>query len=180
MTTLLALLRGINVSGHRKVPMAELRELATGIGLVDVETHIQSGNLIGDCTTKAALVAAQLEQAIERHFGFFVDVVVRSRKQWDGYVAANPFAAASKAAPNHVMLALSKGTLAADAAVLLQQKATAGEQVQLAGGALWIHYAGGVAKSKLTPALFNRCAGSPVTARNWNTVQRLAAMLAAR
>jgi uncharacterized protein (DUF1697 family) len=179
MPTFLALLRGINVGGHRKVPMAGLRALATDLGFYDVQSYIQSGNLVFRAAGKAPAIEQRLEQAVEQRFLFHVDIVVRTSKQWQDCKAGNPFAAASEREPNGVMLALSKRPLLRDAGAQLQQRATAGERVQQLGDALWIHYAGGVAKSKLTPALLDRLAGSPVTARNWNTVQQLAAMAAA-
>lgn len=113
-----------------------------------------------------------------QRFGFAVDIVVRTQRQWQQYAAANPFAAASAREPKLVMLGLAKGKLAATAAAQLQQRATLGERVQQVGEALWLHFAGGVAKSKLSPALLDRLAGSPVTMRNWNTVQQLEAMAA--
>lgn len=180
MPTYLALLRGINVGGHRKVPMAELRGVATDLGFADVQSYIQSGNLVFTTTGKAAAIEAALEQAVEQHFGFPVDIVVRTQQQWQDCMADNPFAATSGKEPNLVMLALSKRPLAKACGGQLQERATAGEQVRQVGGALWIHYAKGVGKSKLTPALLDRLAGSPVTARNWNTVQQLAAMAAGR
>ena len=64
-----------------------------------------------------------------------------------------------------------------DAARLLQPYCAGGERVAVRGDALWIDYASGVARSKLTPAVLDRAVGSPVTARNWNTVQALARML---
>jgi uncharacterized protein (DUF1697 family) len=75
-----------------------------------------------------------------------------------------------------VLLALSKLPPKADAAAELQKRAPSGERVLRVGDALWIHYAAGIGTSKLTPALLDRLAGSPVTARNWNTVLKLAEM----
>jgi uncharacterized protein (DUF1697 family) len=88
----------------------------------------------------------------------------------------NPFPAYSKREPNHVLLGLSKSRPAKDAVTGLRRAAAAGEKVEQVGDALWIFYAGGVARSKLSPALIDRLVGSSVTARNWSTVQRLAAM----
>lgn len=174
----LALLRGINVGGHRKLPMATLRELCAGLGWTDVATWVQSGNVMFGASGTPAALAAQLQQAIERRCGFDVDVVVRSKAQWQKHVAANPFAAAAKAAPDRVLLAIGAKAPPAAAAAGLQQRGAAGEQVQVAGGALWFHYPDGVGRSKLTPVLIDRLCGTPMTARNCNTAWQLLAMLA--
>jgi uncharacterized protein (DUF1697 family) len=76
-----------------------------------------------------------------------------------------------------VLLALSKRPPGADAARELQQRATLGERVIRKGDAIWVHYAGGIGRSKLTPAILDRCVGSPVTARNWRTALKLDEMI---
>lgn len=83
-----ALLRGINVGGNRKVPMAELCAIATKAGLSEVRHYINSGNLVFDAgTRKSAQVEALLERAIEKRFGFHVDVIIRTATQWKKYAA---------------------------------------------------------------------------------------------
>jgi uncharacterized protein (DUF1697 family) len=74
------------------------------------------------------------------------------------------------------MLALSKLPPRPDAVPLLRERAVNGEHVAQVGEALWIHFSGGVARSKLSPALFDRLVGSPVTMRNWRTVLKLGEM----
>ncbi len=174
MTPFIALLRGINVSGHRKVPMAELRTLCEGLGYTEVRTYIQSGNVLFSGTDKSQAVEAALEKAIAAHFGFAVDVIVRTAAQWPAYLKTNPFPEASAQEPNRVMLALSKAPPKKDALAALRERAVAGERLEAVGEALWFHYGEGVAGSKLSPALIDRLVGSPVTARNWRTVQKLA------
>jgi uncharacterized protein (DUF1697 family) len=71
------------------------------------------------------------------------------------------------------MLALSKAPPKSEAVEGLRERAVGGERIVRVGDALWIHYGSGVAKSKLSPALFDRLVGSPVTARNWRTVLKL-------
>jgi uncharacterized protein (DUF1697 family) len=169
----IALLRGINVGGHNKVPMAELRALCGELGWEDVQSYVQSGNLVFEAGARRASLEAELERAIERTFGLSIAVVVRAAADWPGYVAGNPFPGASESAPNAVMLALSKAPPKAGAVEGLLERAADGERVERVGDALWIHYAGGSARSKLSPALLNRLVGSPVTLRNWRTVLTL-------
>ena len=174
--TFIALLRGINVSGRNKIPMRELCSLCGELGWQDVQSYIQSGNLVFKANAKPAKLETELEQAIERHLGLSIPIIVRAAAVWPDYVRDNPYPDASQSEPNHVMLALSKSPPKADAAAKLHERAASGERIVQVGAALWVHYGGGVAKSKLSPALFDRLVGSPVTARNWRTVLKLQEM----
>lgn len=174
-----ALLRGINVGGRNRVPMAELRALCGELGWADVETYIQSGNLVFSSGDGPARLEAELERAIERRFGLAIPVLVRTAAQWAAYAASNPFPEATEAEPNLVMLALSKAAPAPDAVAALQPRAADGERIVRTGDALWIYFAGGAGRSKLTPAVLDRLVGSPVTTRNWRTVVRLAELAGA-
>jgi len=174
MQTFIALLRGINVGGHRKIEMAALRTLGTELGFAAVRSYIQSGNLVFASTDAPAAVEASLDRAIADRFGFPVEVLVRTAEAWPALVRGNPFPQACAQEPNLVMMALAKRPPSKDAAAALRERATQGERIETAGEALWIHYPGGVARSKLSPALIDRLVGSPVTARNWRTVLKLA------
>ncbi|HEX7051735.1 MAG TPA: DUF1697 domain-containing protein [Longimicrobiales bacterium] len=177
--TFIALLRGINVGGHNKVPMSELRSLCAELGWSDVRSYIQSGNLVFAAGAAPPALEAELERAIERRFGLSIPVIVRTPSDWTAYVRSNPFPDASAETPNLVMLALSKAAPKADAADGLAARAANGERVVRAGDALWIHFTAGAARSKLSPALFDRLVGSPVTIRNWSTVLRIAELAGA-
>lgn len=173
----IALLRGINVGGHNKVPMAELRALCTDIGWREVQTYIQSGNIVYAADGEPEDHARELESAVGRHFGLEIAVIVRTASHWARYTAENPYPDASLAEPNRVMLALCPRSPNAGAVDLLLDRAADGERIARVGDALWIHYAGGAGRSKLSPAVLDRAAGSPVTARNWRTVLKLAEMV---
>jgi uncharacterized protein (DUF1697 family) len=177
VTRFVALLRGINVGGTRKLPMAELRALAEELGFEDVATFIQSGNLVFSARGQARSLETRLERALARRFGFEVPTLVRDARAWSALVAANPLPRLAASDPAHMLLALAQEALAPDALAGLRERAQGAERVELAGGALWIHYAEGIARSKLTPALLDRCAGSTVTARNWRTVLELERLL---
>lgn len=108
MTTFLALLRGINVGGRNTIPMAELRALCGAAGYRDVQSHIQSGNLVFTGAETASSVEGRLEASIAKRFGIEVEVIVRTAAQWPAYLKGNPFPEASREDPAHVLLALSK------------------------------------------------------------------------
>src|SRR6185503_17366027 len=149
----IALLRGINVTGRNKVPMADLRTLCSKNGMTEVETYIQSGNLVITAPGSAEEVEAQLEKLIERKFKLTIPAIVRRASDWPAYMKGNPFPEASVTAPSAVMIALSKKKPNAGALQGLRERAVAGERLELVGDALWIHFTDGVAKSKLAPGL---------------------------
>jgi uncharacterized protein (DUF1697 family) len=175
MARLIALLRAVNVGG-RKLPMAELRALCGEMGWEDVETYIQSGNLVFRAKGATDALEAKLEKAIAERFGLDVPVIVRTATQWGGYLEANPFAKTARDEPNRLQLLISKRPPAADAAEKLMERAQGGEAVKAAGGALWFHFPAGIARSKLTPTLIDKACGSPSTGRNWRTVVKLKEM----
>jgi len=170
----IALLRGINVGGRNRIPMAGLRSLCEGLGWVDVRSYLQSGNLVFRSGAPREELERALEDALERRSGLTIPVLVRTAAEWSAHLRGNPFPEASQREPNLVMLALPKAPPAPDAEAGLQERATAGERVVRVGDALWIHFVDGVARSRLSPALLDRRAGSPVTMRNWRTVLALA------
>lgn len=177
MANFIALLRGINVTGKNKIPMVDLRSVAEGLGWRGVSTYIQSGNLLFESSQAERKLESQLEVAIEKKFKLSIPVVVRSAKAWQSYIGKNPFPEETRSRPNLVHLALCKKGPKRSAVAELNARAQSGERVVLVGDALCIDYPEGSGRSKLTPALFDRLVGSPVTARNWRTVLKLDSML---
>lgn len=173
MDTTILLLRGVNVGGHRKVPMAELRALCSRTGLGEVRTYLASGNVVAATAMKAADAAVAMEKAIEARFGFPVDVIARRGNEWRRYLDDNPFAEQAATLPNRVMLLLANRTPAAGAVDTLRSRAGTGEQVQGVRDGIWIFFAEGAADSRLTPAAIDKAVGAPTTSRNWRTVQAL-------
>ncbi|HWD92415.1 MAG TPA: DUF1697 domain-containing protein [Verrucomicrobiae bacterium] len=176
MKTFIGLLRGINVGGNNRIPMADLRALCGKLGWGNVQTYIQSGNLTFSASGKPAALEATLQHAIEKRFSLSIPIIIRSAVDWPAYIRNNPFPEACKKEPHLVMLCLSKIPPKPDAAERLRERAAGGEHIGQIGDALWIHFADGVARSKLSPAVLDRMAGSPVTARNWLTVLKLEEM----
>lgn len=173
MPVFIALLRGINVSGRNKILMQELRSLCGSLGWTDVQTYIQSGNVVFRAGAVASALEDELERVIERELGLSIPVLVRAATDWPAFVQGNPFADASITEPNRVMLALSRRPPRATAVDELRERAQDGEQIDRVGDALWFYYPGGAGTSRLSPALVDRLVGSSVTARNWRTVLKL-------
>lgn len=173
-----ALLRGINVTGTNKIPMADLRSHCAGLGWKEVRTYIQSGNVIFAAEESAPKLEALLEKEIEERFDLKIPVIVRSAGEWPKLVAGNPFAEAAEKELNRLMLLLSKKPPAKAAAEAIQERAKAGERVTRVGDSPWIHFPGGAGTSKLSPSLIDRLVGSPTTSRNYRTVLKLQEILA--
>ncbi|WP_370415521.1 DUF1697 domain-containing protein [Streptomyces fradiae] len=176
------LLRGINVGGHRKVPMAELRSVLEGLGHRDVKTYLQSGNAVfttaadaPDTTDEA--VREAVEAAIEKHFGFTVDCLVRDHAYLAAVAADCPYPAEELEGKQLHAFYLServdeKRFAALDRDSFLPEAFALGDRV------LYLYAPAGLGTSKLgealsRPALFK---GLTVTARNWNTVRKLVEM----
>ncbi|MSU35284.1 MAG: DUF1697 domain-containing protein [Pedosphaera sp.] len=154
------LLRGINVGGRNKIPMSDLCALCAELGCSPVQSYIQSGNLVFSTSAKPTDIEGQLERAIERRFQLMIPVIVRAGAEWPAYVAGNPFPDASSAEPNLVMLGLAKSSPKPEAVSALRSRSANGERIALVADALWIHFAGGVGGSKISPALLDRLVGS--------------------
>lgn len=169
------LLRAINV-GRRQLPMVALRELAASFGWQDAKTHLASGNLVATVKGSPAAAAKKLEAEIATHFGFHTDVIVRTAASFAEYLDDNPFAGAAEKEPNRVILLLANGAPAADCEARLRERTNADESVRAVRDGVWVHYAGAIAASKLTPAFVDKCVGSPATGRNWRTVRALSAL----
>ncbi|CAM5355169.1 DUF1697 domain-containing protein [Streptomyces atroolivaceus] len=173
-----ALLRGINVSGHRRVPMAELRTLLGELGHEAVATYLQSGNAVfRSASGDEGALAAGLERAIEKRFGFPVDCLVRSGAYLAGVAEACPFPAAELEGKQVHVTYFDKAVDAARFASL-DADAYRPEEFRLGDRALYLYAPDGLGRSKLAVALgrpaLNR--GLVATSRNWNTVVKLVEM----
>ncbi|MFF4252463.1 DUF1697 domain-containing protein [Streptomyces sp. NPDC001663] len=179
-TTYAALLRGINVGGRKKVPMAELRQLMEGLGHDGVRTHLQSGQAVfasghGDEES----LAAELAQAIQEHFGFAVDVIVRDHAYLAAIVEACPFPAVDLEA-KQLHVTYFSAPVDADRFAEIDRKAYLPEEFRLGDRALYLYAPDGLGRSKLAEHLakprINK--GLLATTRNWNTVVKLVELTA--
>lgn len=172
-----AFLRGVNVGGRNRVAMDGLRQIATDLGLVGVRTYLQSGNLAFLASEEGGAAAEPaLGRALAERLGIEIPVVVRTRAALAAAIAANPFAEAASGDPSHLLVSFLNGAPRMDRLPAIQAAARLGERAQLVGRELFIHYAGGVAGSRLTSALIDRQLGAIGTARNWTTVVALEAL----
>ena len=176
MPAIISLLRGVNVGGHNKIKMDELRTVYESLGLRDPQTYVQSGNLVFHSKVRdLVLLARRIEDAIETKFGFRPDVVLRTTSEMREVVAKNPFAKRRGLDPSKLAVTfLAEDPAAAVREAVLVIKADP-EELHLRGRELYIYFPDGMGRSKLVPAL-SRALKNSGTARNWNTVTKLLAM----
>jgi uncharacterized protein (DUF1697 family) len=173
VATYVALLRGVNVGGHRKVPMAELREALEAAGFDRVRTYIQSGNVVLDSDLKTGAVGEAVAAVIADRFGHTVPVMVRSGADLDRVVAADPFAGRGLD-ESKVSVTFLSGP-APDLAVPEGQP----EEARVEGSEVWVYYPDGMGRSTLERTGFWKpLAGLDATARNLRTVRKLRDMAA--
>ena len=186
MASHVALLRGINVGGRNKVPMAELREVVASLGHTGVSTYIQSGNvLFSTGEADAGKLAAALEAAISERFGLWAAVVVLSRDELADVLAANPYPDEPNPRLVHVVFLnaeppqdLLDRIAAAESAVAAKGSR---DTVRAAGQALYLHTPDGYGTSELAQAVLKilsppakqKKQAVVATARNWATATKL-------
>ncbi|MFG3241056.1 DUF1697 domain-containing protein [Streptomyces sp. NPDC048157] len=180
MTMYAALLRGINVSGHKRVPMAELRALLTELGHGDVRTHLQSGNAVfSSASDDENALAAELERAIEQRFGFPVPCLVRDGAYLAAVAAACPFPAAELEG-KQLHITYYDRPVDAGRFARIDPAAYLPEAFSLGDRALYLYTPDGLGRSKLAEALSRSSVtkDTVATSRNWNTVARLVELTA--
>jgi uncharacterized protein (DUF1697 family) len=169
--TYAALLRGINVGGRRKLPMADLRALLEALGHVDVTTYVQSGNVVfRSAGGRAADLAAAIERRIESELGLDVAVMLRTPAQLRAVLDGDPFRDAERKQV-HVVFLEEKPT--ATAAKRLDPGRSPGDESALRGRELYLRLGNGAGRTKLTLDWIEKQLGVRGTGRNWNTVTKL-------
>jgi uncharacterized protein (DUF1697 family) len=182
VSTHVALLRGINLGGHNRVAMADLREVVSSLGHADVATYIQSGNVVFSTQkTDTAKMAAELERAVADTLGVRPRIVVLSRQELAKSVHDNPYADEPNPKLVHaIFLGENPGSeLVEQVAGAQRQAAKKGSRdtAQLVGRTVFLHTPDGYGRSELASLLARAGGGksgvATGTARNWSTVTKL-------
>lgn len=173
MARYVALLRGINLGGKRKVPMARLRKMLEGLGYASVATLLQSGNAVFTCKEQGeAKLIQQLEASIAAEFGLEVAVLVRTRDELAAAVRKNPLPGAGRDPSRFLVTFLSgvpdpKRVREIDAAAYLP------DEFRVVSREIYARFPNGAGRSKLAAMLGGPRLGVTATARNWRTVTKL-------
>jgi uncharacterized protein (DUF1697 family) len=173
LTTHIALLRGINVGGHRQVGMTDLRNFITEVGLQDARSLLQSGNLI---FTSKVRTGAELERFLESEaadrLSLEVDFFVRTPEEWKALIRQNPFRKEAERDPGHLIAVFLKSAPDTEDVAALQADVKGKEVVKAKGKQAYIYFPDGQGRSKLTHTIIEKRLGRG-TGRNWNTVLKL-------
>ena len=176
MAVFVALLRAVNVGGTGKLPMQDLKAACEKAGLRQVSTYIASGNIVFATDLSAAAVKTLITKLLRDRFALTkTHTLIRTPRELAKVIAGNPFAAAAAKRPNLLMVNFLDGLPPPGAAAALAGY-DGPERLRLDGDHLYIDYAEGVGRSKLTPAFLHKVLQVPATGRNWNTTNKLLLM----
>lgn len=174
MNTYIAVLRAINLGAYNRIAMADLRAMLEKLGLEEPKTLVLSGNVVFRSTSSSAdKIEKILEAASTKHLGVTTDYFVRSSKEWQGIIDANPFPAEAKSDPGHLLMMCLRDAPSPAAVAALQSAIKGRERVRAKGKSAYFVYPDGIGRSKLTIQVIEKALGTRGTARNWNTVMKL-------
>jgi uncharacterized protein (DUF1697 family) len=177
MPVFIALLRGVNLAGHNRIKMDALRALCESLNLRDVQTYVQSGNIVFRTKdTDALKLAARLESAIEAQFGFRPAVILRTPGEWRDAIARNPFASRTGINPAALLVHFLAAELDPEAREKARAIPPTPEEVHIFDRELFIHFPNGMARPKLKFPVMERALKVTGSGRNWNTVLALLEM----
>ncbi|MDX6507982.1 MAG: hypothetical protein QOG06_2626 [Gaiellaceae bacterium] len=172
----IVLLRGINIGPRNRVSMPDLRSALEEAGFKDVQTYLQSGNVVLTSAATPDSVRRKVEKLIADRFGLEIAVVVRSRAQLAAVVKRNPLGKVAKE-PKRYQVTFLSAKLSAKVVRELEEAAAAGEQVVVAGREVYAWHPKAIARSKLWTKLAGKGLGVTATSRNWATTEALLALL---
>lgn len=178
MATFISILRGINVSGHRKVRMAELKNLYEDAGFMDVKTYIQSGNVIFEAPARVSgqAIAGKLEKAIYTRYGFEIPVIIRTLVQLQQLISSNPFLKTDHINTEKLHVTFLSQKPAPQEAKNLENYRYPPDAFILKGEDVFLHCPDTYGNTKLSNKFFENKLKVKATTRNWKTINKLVAL----
>ena len=174
MQTYISLLRGINVSGQKKIRMTELQSLYESLGLTNVQTYVQSGNVVFDSVEQdATKLTKAIEAQIEATFGFSVPVLIRSADDFYRIIESHPF---KNEEPVRVLVTFLYEYPEQSKRDDLSEYKDKVDQFAIGEQEIFLFCPGGYGKTKLSNTFFEKKLDVVATTRNWKTVNALYAM----
>lgn len=177
MRQVAALFGGVNVGGNRKLPMAQLRAFLVELGYLDATTLLASGNAVFGSDEEATALESRLEREAKVRPRLDTAILIRDAADLDALIAAAPHADTAKARPQHVLASFMREAVDPALLAALASAYNGREVLVPVGCELVIDYRAGVGESKLDAAMRRLKFPKVATARNWNTVLKLRAML---
>jgi uncharacterized protein (DUF1697 family) len=180
MTLRIALLRGVNVGGNKKVAMADLKAMVETLGFSEVKTLLQSGNVVFEADDRTdSELEVLLEAEAEKRLGLISKFIVRGSKAWRAMVEANPMPDEAEREPSRFLVNVAREVVSPDQLAAIRAVATPGEKVEAVDCCVYIFFGDGIADSKAAVVFGKTSLGLTATGRNWNTVLKIAALIGA-
>jgi uncharacterized protein (DUF1697 family) len=177
MPTSIAMLRGINVSGHKVIKMELLRESFAALGFSNVKTYVQSGNVIFEASNDSVVsLSKKIEEKILRDFGFSVPVLLKTSKEMEETIKRNPFLKAPAIDHSKLHVTFLSDAPPKTALEQLQSLAVKPEQFHIIGRDIYLYCPNGYGRTKLSNTAIEKKLSVKATTRNWKTANTLLAM----
>ena len=173
MPIYIAMLRGINVGGHKIVSMERLRELFAGLGFGPVRTYVQSGNVIFKAGRNPAAMSKKIEAAMERDFGFSVSLVLRTSEEMRQVLQSNPFLRQEDVDITKLHVTFLSGAPTQSALEKVNGLSSGPDKFSCSGEEVYLYCPGGYGRTKLSTNALERALALRATTRNWKTVNQL-------
>ena len=174
MKTYIALIRGINVGGHKKVPMAMLRNLLSNAGFEDVKTYIQSGNVVFKSSVKNSnTIAIIIQKEIESQFGFLVPVIIKTKEELQEIFNSCVFSEEKKSKSYFILLnKIPNANLVKEVETITFEN----EEFSIVNNCLYFYSSVGYGRTKFNMNNFEKKLNVKATSRNYNTINKLLAL----
>ena len=177
MKTYVVLLRGINVGGHRKIPMALLKSLITELGGQNIQTYIQSGNIILDSKATPEALSNNIEQQIFKTFGYDIPTTVLTREEFEWCCYNNPFLNSEIDFKELHVTFLNRVPDDIKTSDLKNMPRHKNDRYKLLRNLIFLHTPDGYAKTKFSNQKLEKVLSCKATTRNWKTVMKLLDMM---
>lgn len=176
MPVIISMLRGINLGPNNRIRMEALREVYTAEGMQSVQTFIQSGNVVFKTAARdMSRLSGRLEKAFEARFGFRAAAILRTLPELEQVIAESPFAGRDGIEPSKLLVVFLRTELGKDTRDAVERVSGGPEEVHAREREIFIYFPEGMGRSRLFGSV-DKALGGPATARNWNTVTKLAEM----
>ena len=170
----IALLRGINVGGQKRIKMIDLKSMFESLGFKNVKTYIQSGNVIFDYdTTDTIKLANQIEEKISEIFGFLVKTIIRTDEELRSIVANNPFVKEPNIELDKLHVTFMLDIPDPSTVLLLDVKKEENEKFLIISKEVYLYCPNGYGNTKLTNGMFEKKLKVFATTRNWKTINSI-------
>ena len=177
MAVLVLMLRGVNLGSHNRVKMEDLRKLCESLRLRDVETYVQSGNVVFRTDEQdSRKLARRIEDGVQRTFGFRAECIVRTPGELRKVVSGSPFAGRAGLEPGRLLVVFLADEPSREGRAAVEELRPDPEELHLAGREIYIYFRDGIGRSKLSWVKIEKMLKTPATARNWTSVTKILEM----